>query len=234
MTSILQGLLYRTGLRSEVKWNGRKFTTAQDGINAEHSWLLRNQRYELPELLLSKQTFDPTRPTIELGAGMGILSCFLAPQGKEPGYLAVEMDWRAANIAESNRCLNNQEFEIRRAAISYSADKVSNSRGVSGHFDMGNHAVPGNDIPTTTLRKLIAEKRWSEINLLMDIEGMEAEVIKHDLDVLMDHVKCLVFEAHPDVVKDIWFLIRTLEAHGFQNCGWNAQVLAFYNRRLCL
>lgn len=227
---VLPGLFYRMGLKTTTNVWGCKFTLRDKGITAKQAWLLRNGRWERPEILLSLRHMDADLPLVEVGGGLGTTCCVLNRHLKHPDqHVVLEMDGLACRIIAGNRQRNQARFELVPAAVGYGALPQRMTRR-AGPFDWGNRIAQdarGDVVATTTLEAVATRRGWDKFNLLMDIEGAEQAVFDNEHEFLQRHVAVLVFEVHPWVlggprvadllhrVQGLGFRLLDLEGHAY-------------------
>jgi len=91
-------------------------------------------------------------------------------------------------------------------------------------------------VPATTLAKLLQESGFAHINLVVDIEGAEAELVESEAELLSQRVRTLILESHPSVIgaDRTARMIATIRTLGFTETARFRQVLAFENPTLAL
>lgn len=225
-----KGLLYRLGVKRTARVWGREFTLRDPGITPKQAWLLRNGRWERPEILLSLRHMDPALPLVEIGGGLGTTCCVLNRRLADPTqHVVLEMDPLACRIIERNKALNGARFDLVPAAVGYGASQQRMTRK-DGPFDWANRLADdavGQSVATTTLAAAVTQRAWSRFNLLMDIEGAEQAVFDNEGGFLREHVATLVFEVHPWImgsqgaarflhqVQSLGFRLLDLDGHAY-------------------
>lgn len=230
---LLPGLAYRVGLKRTARAWGRRFVLRDPFLSSMQGWLIRNGRHERPETTLALRYVDPTLPVIEIGGGLGVVSCVVNGLLEDPAkHVVVEMDPRAAAVLRRNAALNRSGFEVVEAAIAYGQDGAMS--GTNGPFDGANRLVKGGTgsrpASRRTLRQLADERGWPRFNLVMDIEGMELEILTHEADILRDRVAVLVLELHPGLgthSSEAAAAIGRIEALGLRLVDWMGHTMAF-------
>ncbi len=89
-------------------------------------------------------------------------------------------------------------------------------------------------VATTTLAQLLRESGFARINLVVDIEGGEADLVEHEGRVLSERVRTLILETHPPFTGEerAARMIAAIGALGFAEVGRAQRVLAFDNLAL--
>jgi len=167
--------------------------------------------------------------TIELGASIGVVSCITNSLLDDPkAHVVVEANPEIIPLLEANKEENKSGFTVKYAAIAYGSDTVpfyvhKKSTGGSVHFKTDKEVK----VPTISLKQILDESGFNNVNLIVDIEGAEIPLIANEADVIGDHVRKLFIEMHPPESKEIIFhrktpqdeasanALRTLEKKGF-------------------
>ena len=231
------GIAYRLGLKRTTHVWGCEFTLRDPGIAPQAAWLLRNGRWERPEILLSLRHMDPSLPLVEIGGGLGTTCCVLNRRLKDPAqHVVLEMDPLACRIIAGNRDRNGAAFDLRPVAIGYGAGQQRMTRK-GKTFDWGNRLdkdAQGDVAGKTSLRQVLADRKWSKVNLLMDIEGAEEAVLANEGDVLTKHVRTLVLEVHPWVMAGtgVAQVLERIHDLGFRLVDLEGMAYAFVNGRM--
>jgi FkbM family methyltransferase len=157
-------------------------------------------RYERPERQLLAKYFEPDKPIIELGGGLGIVACLLNRRLHDPRqHVVVEANPQLLPILDANRRRCGAAFEVVAGAIAYTGDTVALefredflSTGCATEGDVRVLAV--------TLREVAARVRGDDAILVCDIEGAEADLVAHEARVMAERVWRIVMEEHPQWV----------------------------------
>lgn len=76
--------------------------------------------YEEDEIQMLPVILEPALPLVELGAGIGVVSCFANQLLKDPAaHVAVEMHDAVLPVLEVNRAMNRSRFSIAAHTIAY-------------------------------------------------------------------------------------------------------------------
>jgi FkbM family methyltransferase len=164
--------------------------------------LLKNGQYENKEIWMVEEYLDPELPVVELGGGLGVVSCVINRLLARPEHhIVVEANPYLIELLEENKKRNGSQFEIVPRAIGYSAQMIihcSNRNPCLGNsFQQHDKQV---NVKTTALRNLITKYDFRELSLVSDIEGAEAALFTNEIELLAERVKLLIFEAHPEYV----------------------------------
>jgi FkbM family methyltransferase len=179
---------------------------------------LESGLYELDETGGIRDVLDPEAPVIELGAGIGVVSCFINRLLAEPArHIAVEMHPGAYTVLEQNRVLNGARFDPVLATIQYD-DKRAALHQPPAEWDPSNRLFFQSGPPATTLGKLADDAGWPRFNLVADVEGMELPLLEQELDLLRERVVTINIELHPHVFgpRQTAGIVHLLQANGFR------------------
>lgn len=187
--------------------------------------------HEMPERKLVKNYLPRTLPVVELGGGLGVVSCLTNRMLSDPSkHVVLEANPAMLPVLERNRAMNNCKFEIVHKAIAYGSSEVSIT--LDGEFvgsKVGEGAV-GNEsvvVPATTLSRICERFEGDEFALVSDVEGMECEIVENEAELLRESCRVIVMETHERYVgaakhaamlaslKKIGFTIRDEEANVF-------------------
>lgn len=192
--------------------------------------------YERAEIDLASRAIDRSLPLVELGGSIGVVACALNRELQRPErHVVVEANPRLIPLLEENRRINGARFEIVHAAVGYGASAIRFALGdsLSGAIrDGGDETV---EVATISLAKLLRDRGFQRVNLVMDVEGMEVALVENELDVLANNVQHVVMEGHERFVGGdaIARMYERLEAAGFVQVERDrGEVVSLVNRRL--
>lgn len=226
----LPGILFRAGLLREVRVWGLRFAVPRHLVDSKTRWLLRHGQYEAAEAKTTVQILDPSLPLVEFGGGLGVIGCLTNPLLDRPqDHVVVEMNPAVLPYLAENRRRNECAFEIVGAALAYPgstppengpATAASGKQEGRAGWDLGdryeNHDPEA--IARVTLKQILDARGWKQANVILDVEGMETQLVDHELDVLSRHAATLCVELHPAVVgKDRCAeIVGSLHSAGFR------------------
>lgn len=179
---------------------------------------LESGTYELSEIRGIRETLDRDAPVVELGAGIGVVSCFVNRFIADPTkHIAIEPHPGAYGVLKRNRALNDCYFEPVLAALIYDEnqthvpDQSPTEWCLSSRLPFQGWATP------TTLSKIVNETGWSTFNLVADIEGMELELLHQELDLVRARALTINIEIHPYVYgsRKAAEIMQLLQENGF-------------------
>ena len=164
--------------------------------------------YERDELQCAGEVLDATLPLVDLGAGIGVVSCSLNGRLHDPEqHLAVEMNPHAFSLLERNRGLNGCEFTSLHARVAYPSSRAGEAgHGASaaarnGYWDPTDSVLPPEvEAPAViTLSEMLAQRGWDEFNLVVDIQGGEVELFAEERDAAFRSARSIVVDLHPHI-----------------------------------
>jgi len=189
-------------------------------------------RHEAPERALVRAHLAPGLPAIELGAGIGIVSCSINKKLTQPrNHIVVEANPDLIATLETNRRLNGCEFQIRNAALAYSGEETVLRIDSWATSRVGGGGTGRAVVATTTLAKLLRETGFVHLSLVVDVEGAEADLVEREGTLLGERVRTLIVETHPSIIGGdrTARMIATIHSFGFVEVARSQQVLAFEN-----
>jgi FkbM family methyltransferase len=191
--------------------------------------------HEAPEVALVHTRLAAGLPVIELGGGIGIVSCNINRRLAHPrDHIVVEANPDLIPTLETNRRLNRCEYQIRSAALAYSGAETVLAIDSWATSRVGGRGTRRAVVATTTLAKLLRESGFARINLVVDIEGAEADLVEQEGTLLGQRVRTLILETHPSVTgaERAARTIAAIRSLGFAETARVRQVFAFDNRNL--
>ena len=190
----------------------------------EEVWpALVSGEYERSERQMIKEYLDPESPIIELGGGLGVITCVGNSLLKRPRkHIVVEASSDSVSIIRANVARNNCEIKIVNAAIAYGSKDVT--FWVNSDLPYSNGLTPARNssrqitVPAITLATLFEQHPLTHCTLLCDIEGGEYEMVKNELPLISRHISCIIIETHPRIVGETQNeeMLAALASAGFQ------------------
>ena len=175
--------------------------------------------YELDERRMLAQHLEPELPAIEVGACIGVLSCMTNRILKKPEqHVVVEANPYLIPTLEANRDRNGCRFKVLNRALAYGKPHLA--------FSLHDLFVGGSvqrqtseqvEVVTTTVREILDDHGFDVVNLIVDAEGAEVDLLKHEAELLKTRVALLIVEVHARIVGEpvIISLIEEIKALGF-------------------
>jgi FkbM family methyltransferase len=189
---------------NRIRIEGLKFSTDCPAIETAHKSTLFFGLHEIEERTLLRRCLPVDFPVVELGGGLGVVSCLANRKLASPArHVVVEAMPSVAALLQRNRDLNHCQFRVVNAALAYGSPTVNlgvnrsfvGSR-IDGNFDATVH------VPSITLGGIVDEAGFDRFALICDIEGAEAELTSHESKLIADRVVFALMEIHPGVLGE--------------------------------
>lgn len=164
----------------------------------ERSQLAR-EKYEISEINAIKKYLPDYRPVIELGASIGVIACFVNKRLQNPTqHIVIEPHPTIAALLIANRDRNQCQFKIVQAALAYTDTEtiplyLHESHTASSLQGSSTQSIA---VATTTLQQILDEGQFQGVVLICDIEGMETDLVAHELHTLSTSVALIIIEVH--------------------------------------
>jgi len=185
-----------------VTLNGCNFFLGGAGILTTQKCNFLFGAYEKPERDAVIRFLHPDHPVVELGAGLGIVSCISNKRLTDPyAHVVVEANPLMIPLIENNKTLNQCHFRVINAVVSH-VDRSRTEIYPARRFDRTSllsspRRVNGLSVDTTTLRKILNEEVFPIFTLICDVEGCEIDIVKNEIDLLKERVMMTILELHP-------------------------------------
>lgn len=160
-------------------------------------------QYEQPEREAVQRFLNPDLPVVEFGASIGVVSCLTNRRLSQPqNHVVVEANPALLTLLNENRNLNECQFSVLPRVIGYDGTHMSfyvnNDNFVvsSAVPSEGGEALEKHEVRTTSLESILKEYGFETCTLICDIEGGESDLVRHESDVLKNHVSTLILEVH--------------------------------------
>lgn len=202
-------------------------------ITTRQKGLLDVGLHESGEIALACRYVRTELPVVELGGGIGVVSCVINRRLTRPeDHVVVEANPDLIPTLEVNRRLNGCGFCIRNVALAYGSEEATlgiDSFVTSRIGGVGRRA----QVSTVTLASLVQEAAFERINLIVDVEGAEVDLVEREGSLLASRVAILIVETHPRFVgpERTAGVLAALRALGFTELARVRGVLAFANLR---
>lgn len=192
-------------------------------------------RYEKPERMALKQFLDPALPVVEFGAAIGVVACLTNRRLRDPErHVVVEANPALLPILTANRDANGCRFTILNRAVAHGGAEVTFHQS-DNYLGSSAHAPTGRPIrvTATTLAGVLDEFGYQRCSLVCDIEGGEADVVRHELATLTGRVQTFIVEVHRWAIGDdaVDAMIAALREAGFTEVWSRETTHVFQNSR---
>jgi len=173
--------------------------------------------YEAKEIAAIETYLQPEMDVVDFGACLGFTACFTNKRlTEEQTHFAVEPNPDVQQALRATRERNECKFEILQRAYGTTGSTVeirpAGSAWSASQYRDDGAAVKVNQVDIETL---IEKFDLSNLAIVADIEGAEAEMITGELAVLEDHCVLLIVEFHDgkdDIAAEQRELIREAKA----------------------
>lgn len=206
---------YRFSRISEYNYEGVRIDPRQFPLNVKVA--IYTGVMEEGTIKLIKKYLPTSQPVIELGAGSGIVSCYISNHIESGvSQLAVEPNQEIIELLKDNAQINNSEFEIINAAWNPENKAVSLKLGNTyldsntTHDRGAGERVRGIDL--SSLAGLCENKKLS---LVTNIEGGEFSLIRNEIHILQNSFDTLIIAFHNNTEYSIEDSVSFLESNGF-------------------
>jgi FkbM family methyltransferase len=199
--------------------------------------------YETAERDLVQQFIRPGDKVLEIGASIGVLTCFLQRQAGANGrVVSIEADARLKRYFDANLALNGVRAQWINAlccplwiaevpaSIVQTTFQVSDNN-LSGRTRTG---VASGDTPSwATAQTICASLQFEPTTLVVDIEGAEVVWVEH-APRLPPSIRSVIVEFHPKITgaSGAGQSIQRILDEGFVVAGLRETVVAFQRRSL--
>lgn len=196
------------------------------------------QVYEEPERRLIEKYLNPKIPVVELGGSLGIVSAYVSSKlSDETPFIIVEANSSILDVCEMNanwRARSNPA-RLLHAAIAYECETVSFASSENVHLSaIASERVPGSEsVPAATVSDVLSQISGKQsFTLIMDIEGMEYDVLEREPKVFAN-CDLAIIEFHPDKfaargksVDDFFYLAKSCGLKVLETDGQSAAFTA--------
>lgn len=214
---------------NQVTLEGMVFSVATPAVPRINKSQLLQGRYEQLERDFVEKYLDPASPVIELGGGLGVISCVVNSRLHNPEWhVVVEANPLMISTLERNRQQNKCKFMILFSAIAYHDDIVTiHQSGFS--TGINTTSTMSARVPTITLSQVAKLSGFSTFTLICDIEGAELDMIENDVECLQNQVTTIIMEIHPETMGKtaVEVGIQRLSSLGFSELAQHQDVYVF-------
>jgi len=158
-------------------------------------------RYEKPEIMAVGEHLPRDLPLLELGAGLGVVSCIANKHLEHPEqHWVIEANPELLDVIEKQRALNAAGFSVLHGALSYEDPAkiyINRARVTATSAQRTRGELV--EVPAVTLSDLVQRYGITECSMMIDIEGAELDLVEREGDILARYVEFFIMEVHPDV-----------------------------------
>jgi FkbM family methyltransferase len=213
---------------NRIRIEGLKFSVDCPEVNRSHKSILWFGQHELEERVLLRRYLPLDLPVVELGGGLGVISCMANRKLAQPDrHVVVEAIPSVAALLERNRDLNRCQFKVINAALAYGSSTITfrvrpSFVGSRITDELGTEV----SVPAVTLGQIADEAGFDSFSLICDIEGAEANLVSHELRLIADRAAFILVEIHPNILgqQGADRVVEEIMGAGFklaERVGWN-------------
>jgi len=192
--------------------HGEVVPTRHGQVTAPPEWIPPHKRsrinlgrYEHDESMFVKKYLDPSTPTIELGCGVGVVSS-TACHMLRPDVAFVGLEGNPSLVPVAQRNIDEHPATATRKivhGVAVGTEAESSTFGVTeddfqissvgssiGDTTDASANLRTVEVPAKTLSQLLAENDFADYQLICDIEGAEADLLRNDRDAF---ARCQAF-----------------------------------------
>jgi FkbM family methyltransferase len=218
-----------------ARLDGCRFELDASEMSENLRYLLLSGKHEKPERMLVRRFLDPTLPVVDLGGSIGVVSCITNRKMRHPRlHVVVEANPSLIPLLVRNRNANRCHFTVLNRAIGYGGARlrlhVSPNVLASTVYGESDTTI---DVETTTLGAILDDQGYQRCNLVCDIEGAEADLVRNEAGTLSAHVDMFIVEVHERLIgtAPTQAMLRTLSDAGFETAGREWDAVALRNTR---
>lgn len=213
-------LQIRTGRKMLITHQGVQIDTDSPLISGPIKEAIRAGYYELPECQAVRCALNRGDVVLELGAGCGFISTYIAKLERAKKIYAVEANPAIIPLIGDTYRLNGVNVELHNIMLAKEQGEVEFSVHPDFWASRANNTWDGAEkvrVRSESFLKTLND--WSPSFLIMDIEGGELELLELGLS---DSVQRVVLELHPwaygqEGVDRIQTKLRSM---GFRHVPW--------------
>lgn len=164
--------------------------------------------YEFPERVLINKYISKENKILELGACVGVISCFSNKLlENKTNHVVLEPNPNMQGLLQKNKELNNSKFNIEQGILSLKkSEKLYFGPDYLGSSIFHQNSLDDSlEVKTVSIEKLSFKYNIIFDTLIMDIEGAEVEVLS---DFELSSFNKIIAEFHPRIYGKV----------GYENC----------------
>lgn len=194
--------------------------------------IIASGEYEYPEIKLALEQIRPDDVVLELGAGIGALSCMIMKNAPAASYICVEANPGLAPLIRKNHKINEiKNCEVLTGVMSNDENLSEADFFITEDFWASSLTHPAQfaeakKVPVYLFNNILQKYRPS--CLICDIEGGEFELFKPGVD--FSGVSTVIMEVHnPGSIEPLKQLDAFLQSFGLflQNPPFRPDILLF-------
>lgn len=184
---------------------------------------------------------EPANSVIEVGAGIGVLSCYINEKLMFPTQqVSVEPNPYLIPTLEKTKAENKMSFTILQEAVSYGPASTATisveSSIMQNRITESSAFTRTAEVPATTIEKIAGNANFgSNITLVMNIIGYEHDVIQNEPKFIRNTVGTMIVAVYsdekntPDTFSQRMKLLGFAERERVQDVNGNHMAMVFEN-----
>lgn len=181
-----------------LNYNGVRFDLSFEVISTEIREAIAEEWYEAHEARLIEEYLPPATDVIELGAGIGYVSCVIdSVVADERTQIAVEPNPAVIPVLKRTKQLNKADYTIYEYAYASTTNSVALT--LTDAFWTATTHTDQRDvgsIQAVSLETICEQQDLTTFSLIVDIEGAEYELFCTELPLLEKRCRLLIVEYH--------------------------------------
>lgn len=183
--------------------------------------------YERAERELISQYVGGDTDVVELGGGIGFVSCHINDRlVPDKRHVVVEANAMLIELLKRHRDLNDCSFDVVHAAYAPEEETITFDVGETFESGQVTSANEGISVEPTSLAALSEQYGLDDYVLVADVEGSEKHFTTSEVEELTQHCRLIIVESHFEGDRQQEF-VRTLSDHGFECIDSRDDVLVF-------
>ena len=191
--------------------------------------------YEIDEMRLLNSHLKESDHLIELGAGLGFVSCFANMNVDiEEDHIVVEANPELIPIIRKHETKNKCSYEIIQKAYSANSGAVEfnvHSNFFSSGIEQRKQKYDKHlTVESISINEICENNNIDTFDLVLDIEGQEHFLFKDELDILKTKCKTIIVEFHDIDCQPTEDTIKLINKNGFDIIESKNDVVVFTNQ----
>lgn len=183
--------------------------------------------HSINEKELIDRNLSPDTPVIELGGGIGYISCYINQRLDSQHQIVVEPNPSNIKYNKRNRRLNNCNYTLLEGAyhpVGESTTFQFGSRFSTGKTQVGNEGI---EVAGFSLDSICQDYELDEFCLVSDIEGGEFPLIDNEMEILSERANMIIMEFHAKNAQEKEIYKRKIQNNGFSVVDESEKAIVF-------
>jgi FkbM family methyltransferase len=186
---------------NQVEYRGMTIDLDNKQVPLPTKGTFLSRAHERAEFELIDTKLREDTNVIELGAGIGVLSCYINRILDDAStQIAVEANPELIPTLKRNRCLNDSDFIVHAGAYSPNESEVEFPILKSYKYgSMMRESGETRSVAASSITSIASQYNIDNFGLVVDIEGTELELISHEIDFIAGSSDWVMVEFHPSL-----------------------------------